>query len=185
MNAKIRSVEPRADAADVAGEMPAESPVDAVAWPPVGSAAAHSRRRVGPAAADSRRPVDAAGLGPNGDVVLDLLERAARLTPTECDRLEEAAGWRWWPVTPLPGTSVTGARATALVRGRAAGRSEALAGLESAVRTVVAGHPIAATRGSGIAACISNAGLAVAVRDVIDSETFETLFGPWREVMHH
>ena len=181
MKAKVRAFEPPIGAT-APDEVPAGSPVDEVAGSPVDEVAGSP---VGPAAAGSRRPVDPTRLGPNGDVVLNLLERAARLTPNQCDRLEEAAGWRWWPVTPLPGTGVTGARATAIVRGRAAGRSEALAGLETAVRRVVAGHPIAATRGSRIAACISNAGLAVLVRDVIDSETFETLFGPWREVMHH
>jgi hypothetical protein len=34
-------------------------------------------------------------------------------------------------------------------------------------------------------ACVANAGLAVLVRDLIDTETFEVLFGPSREVMHH
>jgi hypothetical protein len=34
-------------------------------------------------------------------------------------------------------------------------------------------------------ACVGNAGLAVLVRDCIDQETFDVLFGPWREIMHH
>jgi hypothetical protein len=34
-------------------------------------------------------------------------------------------------------------------------------------------------------ACVGNAGLAVLVRDHIDQETFDVLFGPWREIMHH
>jgi hypothetical protein len=38
---------------------------------------------------------------------------------------------------------------------------------------------------SRLPACISNAGLAVLVRDLVEPETFEVLFGPWREVMHH
>ena len=32
---------------------------------------------------------------------------------------------------------------------------------------------------------IGNACLAVLVRDLIDQETFDVLFGPWREIMHH
>jgi hypothetical protein len=38
---------------------------------------------------------------------------------------------------------------------------------------------------AALSACIANAGLAVLVRDLIDPEMFEVLFGPWREVMHH
>ena len=36
-----------------------------------------------------------------------------------------------------------------------------------------------------IAAGIEGAGLAVLTRDLLDGETFEFLFGPWRTVMHH
>ncbi len=170
MRATVRLIRPSADGVE---EVAAGWPADVVAETPPGS------RPI------DRRPVPPSGLGPNGDVALALLERAARLTPDECGRLEEAAAWRWWSVTPFPGAGVAGARATALVRGRADGRADALARLDSAVRAVVAGDRIAATRGSRIPACISNAGLAVLVRDLIEPETFETLFGPWREVMHH
>ena len=130
-------------------------------------------------------PITAAHLGPNGDVVLDLLSRASRLTPAECRSLDKEAAWRWWLVSPLPGTGMLGAHATAVARARADGRSAALVTLETAVAAIalrVAGPKASRSR---LRACISNAGLAVLARDLIEPEAFETLFGPWREVMHH
>lgn len=132
-----------------------------------------------------RRPLTAADLGPNGDVVLDLVGRAARLTAAERKALEKEAAWRWWLITPMTATTMPAARARALVRGRADGRSEAIVALEAAV-AVVAHRLIGPKAGrSRLPACISNAGLAVLVRDLVEPEDFEILFGPWREVMHH
>jgi hypothetical protein len=154
MRAKVRPIEPPSDPADLE-QLAADRP-----------------------------PLRAADLGPNGDVVMDLLERAAHLMPADCRRLEQAAGWRWWVVTPLPGTTMPAARAAAQVRGRAEGRGPAIAALESGV--VAIARRLGATGGrSRLPAVISNAGLAVLVRDLVEPETFETLFGPWREVMHH
>jgi hypothetical protein len=132
-----------------------------------------------------RRPLTAADLGPNGDVVLDLLGRAARLTPAERKALEKEAAWRWWMITPLAGTTMPAARSRALVLGRADGRSEAIVALEAAVAAIV--HRLAGPKmgRSRLPASISNAGLAVLVRDLVEPEVFEVLFGPWREVMHH
>jgi hypothetical protein len=124
--------------------------------------------------------ISARDLGPDGDVVFDLLERARHLTSEECRALEEEAAWRWWAITPLPGASMYGARAGALVRGRAHGRADAIVALEAAVQSVVADLGGQHRAGSRVAACIANAGLAV-----LEPETFETLFSPWRQVMHH
>jgi hypothetical protein len=132
-----------------------------------------------------RRPLRAGDLGPNGDVVLDLVGRAARLTAAERKALEKEAAWRWWMMTPMTATTMPAARARALVLGRADGRSEAIVALEAAV-AVVAHRVIGPKAGrSRLPACISNAGLAVLVRDLVEPEDFEILFGPWREVMHH
>jgi hypothetical protein len=131
------------------------------------------------------RPPVAADLGPNGDVVLDLLTRANALTADEARRLGREASWRWGLVTPVPGTaSLPVARAVALVRGRRDGRSEAVVALEAAVAAFSHRQP-RRRGGSFLTAAVLNAGLAVLVRDLIESETFETLFGPWRAVMHH
>lgn len=132
-----------------------------------------------------RRPLTAAELGPNGDVVLDLLGRAGRLTAAERKALEKEAGWRWWMMTPFAGTTMPAARARALVRGRADGRADAIVALEAAVAAIAHGHAGGKTGRSRIPAAIANAGLAVLVRDLVEPEDFEMLFGPWREVMHH
>jgi hypothetical protein len=132
-----------------------------------------------------RRPLRAGDLGPNGDVVLDLLGRAGRLTPEERKALEKEAAWRWWMLTPFAGSTMPAARVRALVLGRADGRADAIVALEAAVAAIAhrfAGGKVGRSR---LPAVISNAGLAVLVRDLVEPEVFEILFGPWREVMHH
>ena len=146
------------------GPMPAPAPARRRSFPPPAG---------GGRARPERRPV------------LALLERAARISPDEAGRLEEAAGWRWWSVSPLPGTTVAAARANALVRGRRDGRADAIVALEAAVQALIARRHATLGRGSRLPACIANAGLAILVRDLVEPEVFETLVGPWQEVMHH
>ncbi|MFH0751579.1 MAG: hypothetical protein V2B17_07055, partial [Chloroflexota bacterium] len=98
--------------------------------------------------------------------------------------LEREAAWRWWLVNPLMGTGLIGARATAVARARAGGRSDALVALETAVAAIMPGAGGQRARQARLRACISNAGLALLVRDLIEPEVFTTLSGPWREVMH-
>jgi hypothetical protein len=129
-------------------------------------------------------------LGPNGDVVLDLLARAARLTADEARNLERDATWRWGflaiaaAVVAPAGASMLISRAVARARGRADGRAEAISALDSAVAAIVRGRSGARSRAI-LSACIANACLAVLVRDLVDQEAFDVLFGPWREIMHH
>jgi hypothetical protein len=187
---KVRAIEPRTDDAELeelvaeeapAGDRPGRTdPAVESRTPAAGPSPDVSVRLV----AQPRR-VTASDLGPNGDVVLDLLSRASRLTPAECRSLDKEAGWRWWLMTPLPGAGMLGAHATAVARARADGRSEALVALETAVTAIVLRVAGPKAGRSRLRACISNAGLAVLVRDLIEPEAFETLFGPWREVMHH
>ncbi len=181
MRSKVREVPPPTDSGDLD---------ELVASPPASPGSSAVRGSTNdPAAIEVRlvehgRALGAADLGPNGDIVLDLLSRAAALTTDECRALEKEAAWRWGQLIPVPGASMAGARAVALVRGRSEGRSEAIVALEAMVAAMT--HPGTRKRtGSRLAACVSNAGLAVLVRDLVESETFETLFGPWREVMHH
>ena len=129
------------------------------------------------------RPVTAAELGPNGGDVVDFLQRAARITPAERRSLDKATAWRWWMMTPLPGATMPAARAHALIVGRADGRSDAIVALQVAVAAIVTSVVGAKPGRSRLPACISNAGLALLVRDLIEPEVFETLMGPWREVM--
>ena len=170
MRMRVRSIEPPVEAAGLEEVEIGLDPPDAAGNAPGGP---------------TRRRLTAAALGPNGDVVLDLLLRASHLTPAECHSLEKEAGWRWWMITPLAGTTMPAARARALVLGRADGRSSAIVALEAAVAVIA--HRLCGPKAgrSRLPACVSNAGLAVLVRDLVEPETFELLFGPWREVMHH
>ena len=87
---------------------------------------------------DHRRPLTASDLGPNGDVVLDLLTRAGRLTEDECRRLEKDATWRWGLLALVPAAPLMPvARSVALVRGQGDGRSEAIVALEAEVAAVM------------------------------------------------
>src|SRR3990172_6440503 len=82
-------------------------------------------------------PITAGDLGPNGDVVLDILVRAARLTADEARDLERDVTWRWGflaiaaAVVAPAGASMPVSRALARARGRADGRTEAIAALDS------------------------------------------------------
>ncbi len=187
MHGKVREVKPSADARELE-ELIAEEPIADRTTRWEGRAFGGRERELGPIdvhLVEHGRPLVAADLGPNGDSVLDLLARAAHLTADECRRLDKEAAWRWGlvaPVPQVPGLPVS--RALALVRGRRNGRSDAIIALDAAVAAIM--HSRSRGRsGSRLSACISSAGLAVLVRDLIDSETFETLFGTWREIMHH
>jgi hypothetical protein len=188
MRVKVRAIEPRADDAGL-DELVAEATPERDGAPRGGPPATKPSSTTGPVSDAEVRlvthphRVTASDLGPNGEDVLDLLSRAARLTPAECRSLEKAAAWRWWMMTPLPGATMPAARANALVRGRADGRSEAIVALEAAVAEIVLRVGGAKAGRSRLPACISNAGLALLVRDLIEPEACETLLGPWREVM--
>jgi hypothetical protein len=135
-------------------------------------------------AGDDRRAT-AADLGPNGDVVLEWLARAAELTPDECRHLEREATWCWTLVTPVASVgSVPVARALALVRGRQAGRADAIAALRAEI-TAIARRRSNPRQSVTLAACLTDAGLALLVRDLIAPEVFDQLHGPWLAVMHH
>ena len=183
MRAHVREVEAPAETRDLE-ELIAEAPPDEE-----GSAARPTGEATAPPTVHGRT-ITARDLGPNGDVVLDILGRADRLTADEARDLERDATWRWGflsiaaAVIAPAGASLPISRAVARARGRADGRSEAIAALDSAVAAIVRGRSGARSRAT-LFACIGNAGLAVLVRDLIDQETFDVLFGPWREIMHH
>ncbi len=129
-------------------------------------------------------PPTAGDLGPNGEEVLGVVHRAAALTPAQVRALEEEAGWRWWAMNPVLGASMPAARARALVLGRRDGRADAVVAMDAAIHEALLHGDGAKAHGSRLLTCVTNAGLAVLVRDLIDPETFETLHGPWGAVMH-
>jgi hypothetical protein len=190
MRVKVRAIEPRADDAtldELIAEPAPEHDLPAPGGPGTGTTPPGPGPAVGAGAevhlVTHPRRVTASDLGPNGEEVLDLLARAARLTPAECRSLEKEAGWRWWMMTPLAGATLPAARANALVIGRAEGRSDPIAALQTAVAAIVTSVVGPKAGRSRVPACISNAGLALLVRDLIEPEAFELLTGPWREVM--
>jgi hypothetical protein len=187
MGRKVREIKPPSDTGDL-DELVAEEVPAAPASGPDTSAPGGQQPEPGPIVVhlvEHRHPLTASDLGPNGSVVLDFLARAGRLTADECHRLEQDATWRWGLLTVVPAAPIMPvARAVALVRGRGDGRSDAIVALEAEVAAIMRDWSRKRTR-SLLSACISNAGLALLARDLIDAETFEVLFGPWREVMHH
>jgi len=133
-----------------------------------------------------RRPPGAADLGPDGDVVLGMLRRAAAMTEQERRRLDHEATWRWGIATPVLGPGqVPVARARAVVLGREAGRAGAIRAMEDAVSSMPWLNPRHSGASRTVRAAVSDACLAVLTRDLLDPELFEVLFGPWGEVMHH
>jgi len=182
MRVKVRDVAPPADTRGLE-ELVADEPSAPDQWAGEVTLAPTTTPEYG-----GRSPT-ATALGPNGDTVLDILTRAARLTAGESRHLEQDSRWRWGflalatsvlaPAVP----SMPVARAVALARGRAEGRSDAIDALNAAV-AIMRGRSGARSR-AVLSVCVANAGLAVLVRDLIEPETFDALFGPWREVMHH
>lgn len=136
-----------------------------------------------PPVATIPRPPVMGDSGPNGDVVLDMLRRAAAMTDTERRRLEDATTWRWGMFNPMLGvTQAPVARALAIARGRSAGRVAAIRAIDAATAALVGAD---GRRSRMASAGVAGACLAVLVRDLVEPEVFETLHGPWREVMHH
>jgi hypothetical protein len=184
MRGKVREVKPergddRIEVFDVEVDPAAgREPPDRRRHAPYGSDPAPAGHVTGPVA-----PTVAADAGPNADVVADMLRRAAAMTGDQRRRLAGAASWRWGGPTPLLGVAqapVARARATVLARG--AGRGDA-------IRTIVVACSAPALadgrRSRFVAAAVADACLAVLARDLIEPEVFETLYGPWRDVMHH
>ena len=151
---------------------------------PSGDPDAAEARVLGPDGTAELVLPDARVLGPNGEGVLDVLRRAAHLTPAECRAMEHEADWRWWSVTPLVGTTIAAAQARAVVIGRNAGRGDAIAALDAAVHRAMAVRDPGHRESRRLVACGTSAGLAILVRDIVDPDTFATLTGPWRAVMH-
>jgi hypothetical protein len=190
MRPKVREIDP--------GGGPGEDVEEIVATAPAGgggdAAGAGAGDRAGPRVetrdaaviedVPDHAPPTAADLGPNGEEVLGLIRRAGALTGTQVHALEEESGWRWWMLSPLVGTTMPAARARALILGRRDGRADAIVAMDAAIHEVLLHGDGTKAHGSRLLTCVTNAGLAVLVRDLIEAEVFETLHGPWGAVMH-
>jgi hypothetical protein len=102
--------------------------------------------------------------GVNSSAVADVLARAARLDASEINRLADAVGWNWWPLTVPPGGAIASAWATAAATAHRTGRDGQLAAATEAGRVAVrasAGYAAAGRRGS-----LTELGLALLVGGV-------------------
>lgn len=79
--------------------------------------------------------------GGNSGAVADVLARAARLDAAEVNRLADAVGWNWWPLTVPPGGAIASAWATAAATAHRAGRDGQLAAAREAGRVAVRASP--------------------------------------------
>jgi hypothetical protein len=87
---------------------------------------------------ESERAID---FGPNGSDVVDLIDRARRLTAPQVHALAGAAAWQWQPLAlPIRGGLVT-ARSEALAAAKIAGRATASVAAEHEARNAAAGSP--------------------------------------------
>ena len=126
-------------------------------------------------------------LGPNGEEVAALIERASRLSTPEIVALEAArAAARAAAWFAAPGAAWTAARAAALDAARAAAldaaRAAAWAAARAAVRAAAPEPPTWEDVPAGASAARS-AAHALVVRDVLDPGAFDVLYGPWREAV--
>ncbi len=96
--------------------------------------------------------------------VRDVVDRAGRLTPAEVAALRDAVGWRWFPLTVPPGSSVAGAWAAAVAAARRSGRSDQLSAARDGAREAAQtspGYVAAAGRGRRMEAGLAVLGLGV------------------------
>ncbi len=105
--------------------------------------------------------------GPNGEAVVALVEQARTLTPEDATRLAAA-----WSVARYAAWSVA----------RYAARDAARDAAGSAARAAARAAAMAAAMDAARAAAM-DAASALVVRDLITTEQFDILYGPWRAVM--
>ena len=110
-------------------------------------------------------------LGPNGEAVAALIERAATITPEQAERLRAARNAAWYAAVDAAWGAAAGAAWNAA---RSAARDAARRAARRAAWS-------AARRAAWHAA--RDAAAALVVRDLITPEQFDVLYGPWASVM--
>jgi hypothetical protein len=110
-------------------------------------------------------------LGPQGEAVAALIDRAGRFTADEVERLAAAWAAAWVAV-----------RDAARAAGRAAAGDAAWAAARAAGRAA-ARDAAGAAAGAAVWAAAGDAAWALLVRDLITAEHFNTLYGPWASVI--
>ena len=111
--------------------------------------------------------------GPQGEAVVALIDRAARLSPDEVERLAAASytAWDWDTARDTArDAAIHAARDAAIHAARAAG-------------VTAAGAAAAAAAVYAAAAVARDAAVALVVRDLITPDHFNILYGPWASVI--
>ena len=114
-------------------------------------------------------------LGPNGEEVAALIERARKLTAEEAKRLAAAGDAAW---DAARAAAWDAARAAAGDAAGAAARAAAWAAARAA-----AGDAAWDAAGAAAWAAAGDAAWALVVKDLITPEQFDALYAPWREVV--
>ena len=89
----------------------------------------------------SNGPEGATDLGPNRTDVVELIDRARRLTSPQVHALTGAAAWQWQPFALPIGGSFVAARSDALAAARVAGRGRAAVTAEQEARLAAIQSP--------------------------------------------
>jgi hypothetical protein len=143
--------------------------------------------RVRVKAIDPRPVVDAASerpgqsatpddLGPRGDEVRSLIDRAARLSPAHRKRLADEERWRAWPISLAPAGGLAAVRASAYGYARQIGRPR----LPAMIAATVQGALGDDDRDRDLRRAVEDAALATALADVLPDDTRERLRAAWR-----
>ena len=134
-------------------------------------------------------------LGPNGEAVAALIERAATITPEQAERLRAARNAAWYAAVDAARRAAWNAAVDAAWgaawgaawhAARSAARRAAWNAARDAARHAARHAAWHAARDAAWYAAVDaawDAALALVVRDLITPEQFDVLYGPWASVM--
>jgi hypothetical protein len=126
-----------------------------------------------------RRSAPTEDLGPAGEAVRALIDRAAHLSPQHRRRLADEERWRAWPISLTPAGGLAAVRASAYAYARQAGLPHLPVILAKAVQEAVGEH--AGDR--DLRQAVADAALAVALADVLPEDIRERLQAAWRTAL--
>jgi len=118
-------------------------------------------------------------LGPAGDSVRALIDRAAHLSPQHRRRLADEERWRAWPISLTPAGGLVAVRASAYAYARRAGLPHLPVTIAQAVQQAVGEH----ARDRDLRQAVADAALAVALADVLPEDIRERLQAAWRTAL--
>ena len=121
----------------------------------------------------------AGDLGPQADQVRTVIDRAARLSPSDRRRVSDEERWRAWPISIMPAGGLASVRASAYAFARKAGRPQLPAAVASAVLRALGDDD----RDRDLRQAVADAALAVALADVLPDDVRDRLGAAWRAAL--